>query len=170
LPGLLSLVRLPLAVAFPFTVGHVPLAVATMAMAGISDVLDGWVARRTGRSSTTGALLDPIMDKAFVLTALVTLLVVGRLTFPAILLLMARELLELPLVAWAATQPSQVVAHRRELRANREGKATTMLQFATLFAALVEPRWVMSLAVAAGVSGLVATATYARRTLHQLRE
>ncbi|MBS2018843.1 MAG: CDP-alcohol phosphatidyltransferase family protein [Deltaproteobacteria bacterium] len=67
-PGLLSLSRLPLAVAFGFTVvSQPPLALTFLALAGLSDVLDGWYARRYGQATRTGAVLDAIVDKVFVL-------------------------------------------------------------------------------------------------------
>src|ERR1044071_1962977 len=98
LPGLLSLVRLPLAAAFPFVLAKPPAMIAIIVAAGLSDVLDGWCARRSGRATPTGAILDPAMDKVFVATVGVTLLVKGGLSLPQLLLLLARDILELPLV------------------------------------------------------------------------
>lgn len=41
------------------------------ALAGITDSLDGYIARRTGQVSPLGAFLDPVADKLIVATALV---------------------------------------------------------------------------------------------------
>lgn len=41
--------------------------------ASVTDLLDGWVARKFGQMSRVGAVLDPIADKGLLLTALVTL-------------------------------------------------------------------------------------------------
>jgi cardiolipin synthase len=41
--------------------------------AGLSDALDGWLARRNGGGNTVGALLDPVADKALLVTMYVTL-------------------------------------------------------------------------------------------------
>ena len=46
------------------------------ALAGVTDWLDGWYARRTGQVSPLGEFLDPVADKLIVATALV--LVVAR--------------------------------------------------------------------------------------------
>ena len=46
LPDLLSLVRLPLGVAFVPLAGRPTAALAVLALAAVSDVLDGWLARR----------------------------------------------------------------------------------------------------------------------------
>jgi len=55
---------------------HEPLrwwALAAFVTASVSDGIDGWVARRFNQRSRLGAILDPIADKALLLTAVVTL-------------------------------------------------------------------------------------------------
>jgi len=47
--------------------------------AGLSDAVDGWLARRFGGVSTVGALLDPIADKSLLVTMYVTLAAVSIL-------------------------------------------------------------------------------------------
>ena len=41
--------------------------------AGLSDAVDGWLARRSGGGNTVGALLDPVADKVLLVTMYVTL-------------------------------------------------------------------------------------------------
>lgn len=41
--------------------------------AGLSDAVDGWLARRNGGGNSVGALLDPVADKALLVTMYVTL-------------------------------------------------------------------------------------------------
>ena len=48
-----------------------PAACAAFAMAGITDTLDGYYARKLGQTSRLGAFLDPVADKLIVATALV---------------------------------------------------------------------------------------------------
>ena len=43
------------------------------AAAGLSDAVDGWLARRNGGGNSVGALLDPVADKALLVTMYVTL-------------------------------------------------------------------------------------------------
>src|SRR5436190_966123 len=126
LPGLLSLVRLPLAAAFPFALASPPAAAAVLVAAGLSDVLDGWYARRSGQVTPTGAILDPAMDKVFVATVGVTLLARGGLTLPQVLLLLARDALELPLVVWFAFDVPGFASGRKRVKANRLGKTATV--------------------------------------------
>ena len=78
-PGLLSLARVPLGLLFPFVVD--PWAsLLVVATAGLSDMLDGWYARRFGKETATGALLDPLSDKFFVAAMVLTLLLRGGAT------------------------------------------------------------------------------------------
>jgi CDP-diacylglycerol--glycerol-3-phosphate 3-phosphatidyltransferase len=73
--------------------GHDYWATALFAVAMATDWVDGRVARRTGRSSALGSLLDPIADKLLVLTVMIVL--IGRDVFPAwmVAAIVARELL-----------------------------------------------------------------------------
>jgi phosphatidylglycerophosphate synthase len=77
-PGLLSLSRIPLAFVFPFVVGRPWLAFAVLLGAGLTDVLDGWYARRFHQVTATGSVIDPITDKIFVMTVAVTLVVLSE--------------------------------------------------------------------------------------------
>jgi len=60
-------------------------------IAAVSDLLDGYIARRTGQVTTLGKLLDPIADKLLVLSALILLVNVDRVTALVAILVIARE-------------------------------------------------------------------------------
>jgi CDP-diacylglycerol---glycerol-3-phosphate 3-phosphatidyltransferase len=68
-------------------------ATALFAVAMSTDWLDGRLARRSGRTSALGSLLDPIADKVLVLAVLIVL--VGRDAFPGwmVAAIVAREFL-----------------------------------------------------------------------------
>ena len=70
LPNLLSGLRLACAIALPFAPRSLWLPLVFVA--GASDWLDGWLARRLKATSWIGGLLDGVGDKAFVIAALVT--------------------------------------------------------------------------------------------------
>src|SRR5687767_2677043 len=91
-PGLLSLSRLPLAAVFPLTVGHPWWSLGVLAAAGISDLLDGWYARRFHQVSVTGAALDGFTDKVFIIAVVISLLVSGSLSPVETLLLGTRDM------------------------------------------------------------------------------
>jgi CDP-diacylglycerol--glycerol-3-phosphate 3-phosphatidyltransferase/cardiolipin synthase len=48
-------------------------AIFTFALAAASDALDGWIARRYNQRSRLGQILDPLADKALLLSAIITL-------------------------------------------------------------------------------------------------
>jgi CDP-diacylglycerol--glycerol-3-phosphate 3-phosphatidyltransferase len=78
--------------AIPFT-GHDVWATVVFCVAMATDWFDGRIARRSGRSSPLGSLLDPVADKLLVLATLIVLIDQG--VFPAwmVAAIVARELL-----------------------------------------------------------------------------
>lgn len=63
-------------------------AFLVFALAGLSDGIDGFLARRYGLTSRLGAILDPLADKALMLAVLVSLTLAGLVPawFPAVLI------------------------------------------------------------------------------------
>jgi CDP-diacylglycerol--glycerol-3-phosphate 3-phosphatidyltransferase len=59
-------------------------------VAAMTDLLDGYVARRTGQVTRLGKLLDPIADKLLVLSALILLVNVDRVSALVAILVIAR--------------------------------------------------------------------------------
>src|SRR6267142_1916796 len=59
-----------------------PAACAAFALAGITDSLDGYYARKLGQTSRLGAFLDPVADKLIVAAALVLIVSRGRRAQP----------------------------------------------------------------------------------------
>src|SRR5579863_4662195 len=81
LPNVITFARLcmvPMAVWFVLEQGLIE-AFFVFAAAGLSDAVDGWLARRNGGGNSVGALLDPVADKALLVTMYVTLAAVNEL-------------------------------------------------------------------------------------------
>ncbi len=169
-PSLLSLLRIPLAAAFPFFIERPAAAIAILCAAGASDVLDGWYARRFHQTTATGAIVDPVTDKIFVLTVALTLVVTGKLSIPILLLLGTRDIGELPLVTWLALD-KRMRDRVHETTSNVLGKAATALQFATVVAAIAgaPAPAVLAAAVSTAILGAAAAIGYWRTTRQQLR-
>jgi cardiolipin synthase len=94
LPNVLSLLRLaaaPLAAALILG-GHDTAALAVFVAAGLSDGLDGYVARHWRWTSRFGAWLDPAADKLLMLFTYVALLGVGAAPWWLVALVIARDL------------------------------------------------------------------------------
>src|SRR5581483_10828859 len=89
------------AVAVPFVVvlftwhfpDHAYWATAAFIAAMTTDQLDGWLARRSSRTSELGSLLDPIADKLLTLSTLVVLIGEGVVPAWMVSLVVVRELL-----------------------------------------------------------------------------
>ena len=163
-PGLLSLARIPLAVAFPLA-PTAPAAFAILVASGVTDVVDGWSARRYGQVTATGAVVDPITDKVFVATVVVTLLVRAKLAWWSLVLLGTRALGELPLVAWRALSPRARRARAEQPAANVPGKLATALQFGTVSAALLGMPYLDVFVYATAAMGVLAAVLYWRKFL-----
>ena len=124
--NLISLSRLPMAVAFVYWARSPAIAVAILCLAGISDWLDGFVAQRLGQQSRLGRMLDPICDRLFVVPVLATLVFVHGLPLWQLALLVSRDLFNSAgaLAVWRL-RPELVPS----LRPRRSGKLVTSLQF-----------------------------------------
>jgi CDP-diacylglycerol--glycerol-3-phosphate 3-phosphatidyltransferase len=100
-------------------------------LGGLSDALDGWLARRAGGGSAWGARLDPLTDKILISAPLLWLAAAGSLPLWAVWLLLARELL---ISGWRAGLASGGPA-------SRAGKGKTILQFVSLLLLLWPGGW-----------------------------
>src|SRR5277367_6169746 len=81
LPNFITLARLlsvPVAV-WLILVGEFAAAFWVFVAAGVSDALDGFIAKRFDQRTRLGALLDPIADKSLLVAVYVTLGVAGEL-------------------------------------------------------------------------------------------
>ena len=93
LPNLISLARLllvPLEI-WLILVGRYGLAFWILVAAGISDALDGFIAKRFDRRTRLGALLDPVADKAMLIGIYVTLGVAHQLWTSLVILVVLRD-------------------------------------------------------------------------------
>ena len=95
LPNLITLGRLlcvPLAI-WLILGERYGLAFWVFVAAGVSDALDGWIAKRWNQRTPLGALLDPIADKALLAAVYITLGFAGELPHWLVILVVLRDLL-----------------------------------------------------------------------------
>jgi CDP-diacylglycerol--glycerol-3-phosphate 3-phosphatidyltransferase len=124
----------------PFFDGPVGSAVMGLGFLAVSltDLLDGYLARRDGTVTRIGKLLDPLADKVLVMTALIVLVALdGRIPFwgvPMVVLILARELAVTGLRAMASSEG--IVLHASFL-----GKWKTGFQTAALTCLLMHYNW-----------------------------
>src|SRR5881628_2932275 len=67
------------------------LGLAIFLIAAVTDLLDGYLARRLGQVTTVGTLLDPIADKLLVSAALISLVQIRRVPAWMVILIIGRE-------------------------------------------------------------------------------
>lgn len=68
-------------------------ALATLAFSGLTDLLDGWVARRFDQVTKLGRQLDPAADRLYIIAALLGLAARGLIPWWLLLVILARDLL-----------------------------------------------------------------------------
>ena len=142
-PNLLSALRLLAAPAAAWAIleDHDTLALAMFAFAGLSDLADGFVARRWGFTSVFGAWLDPIADKLLMSTMFVVLSIERMIPWKYTILVFSRDISILMISGVLF-----MIAGLRDFRPSIFGKANTFAQVAAIFFVLlllVEPlRWI----------------------------
>jgi phosphatidylglycerophosphate synthase len=149
-----TVIRLPLAVAFPLVSDTWRLVV--LAVAAASDLLDGFLARRIG-SSRFGPFIDPVADKLFMAVAFGTVLFSGQLTWWELVGVLARDI-----AASVAFVVTSVRGRASAIPARAGGKAVTVLQVATLFAFVLGSPLLRPLAWATAGVALYAIWDYTR--------
>jgi CDP-diacylglycerol--glycerol-3-phosphate 3-phosphatidyltransferase len=114
-------------------------ALALFVGASLTDLADGWLARRWGQCTDLGALADPIADKALVGTALVCLSAQDLVPWWATAVVLTREV--------AVTVLRLTVLRYGVIPASRGGKVKTVTQTALIVLALASPGWTEALMV-----------------------
>ncbi|MBN8899390.1 MAG: CDP-alcohol phosphatidyltransferase [Rhodospirillales bacterium 69-11] len=99
--------------------------------AGLSDAVDGWLARRMGGGNMVGAVLDPVADKALLVTMYVTLAAVNVLPDWLAILVVFRDL-----VIVGGVLVLGVLGHRVAIRPLFVSKLNTALQIGLVAVAL----------------------------------
>lgn len=120
IPDLLSISRIPLA--FLLTSFPIPAIV----LACLSDIFDGYLARKWRSTTPLGTFLDPLTDKFFALFALAVLFFNGQMSLFQIGLFLARELALLIFLFILLVQGKWP---HYSIRAFISGKVMTSLQF-----------------------------------------
>lgn len=95
LPNAITLVRLGLVPVFIVVLKAQDYTVAlfVFAVAGLSDGLDGFIAKRFNLVTRLGAILDPLADKVLLVSAYIMLTILGHLPFWLVLIVGFRDLL-----------------------------------------------------------------------------
>lgn len=156
MPNIVSLSRLVLAAAF-IAIADDTVRIALIVAAGFTDFFDGWLARRQHTTSSMGALIDPIADRVFVLTALSVYLYDGRITTAEYFIVLSRDFATAIgfLVARVVPWLRPAVFQARML-----GKTVTVLQLTLLVVVLLWSTPVTYIVIAIGVLSAASIVDY----------
>jgi cardiolipin synthase (CMP-forming) len=150
LPNLLTVIRMILIPVFVIFLYYqrFGLALALFVFAGLTDGLDGLIARRFDQKSQLGTILDPIADKLLLVTSFVTLSlpsIISRQALPP-----PHDNLHLPVPFWVTTAvisrdvfiivgaaAINVVTGFRNFRPSWPGKANTVVQITAIVVILL---------------------------------
>ena len=166
--GALTLARLPLAVAIPFVIGAPPLALGLYVAGLLTDVADGFVARRTHTASQAGATLDGVLDKVLHVTTGLSLVAARIIPWWWVFVWFARDLIQLGMAPWVVGPWARGELGPRG--ASVLGKATSATLAAAVIASLLG--WMGPAAALTWLTGVLGVATgagYLRRELEDLR-
>ena len=102
-----------------------PIAAILFGIAAVTDLIDGWVARRFGQTSRFGEFLDPVADKLMVSIVLVMLVQAEAKWFEDVIamIIIGREITISALREWMAT-----IGERANVGVSTAGKIKTTLQ------------------------------------------
>lgn len=163
IPNLLSTSRIVFAIAFPFLDAQWRLPV--ILVAGLTEFLDGYLARRWHAETLIGQSLDPIADKLFVLSTVATIIHEGLFTWPQFLLIAARDIV-VSIGSFSAmlTGGTRAIQH---LKPKYSGKLATTLQFALLISLFGNTPLTTLLFVATAFMSCLSAIDYAYSILHR---
>jgi cardiolipin synthase len=134
-------------------------------LAGLSDAVDGWLARRQGGGNSVGAVLDPVADKALLVCMYVTLAAVHVLPDWLAILVVFRDVIIVGGVLVCA-----VLGYPVAIRPLYISKVNTVMQIALVAAALLLAGFGVRVpGLIAGLSWVVAATTLASGAAYVLK-
>jgi CDP-diacylglycerol--glycerol-3-phosphate 3-phosphatidyltransferase len=127
-------------------------------VAGVTDQLDGYLARAWHVESRFGQIADPLADRLMIDAAVILLVAYGRLPWPGLVVIVARDLLLL--VGWRVLAPRGI-----DIDVNLIGKAATWILYAGIAFRIALPdstRWPLWLFWIGLIGAVVAAMFYVR--------
>jgi cardiolipin synthase (CMP-forming) len=132
IPNIITLARIILVpiIVWAIASGEMEIAFGIFVIAGLSDAIDGFLAKRFDMTSELGALLDPLADKALLVSIYIALGIWGAIPRWIVILVVSRDIMIVAavIVSWLFGKPV-------EMKPLMVSKLNTVAQVA--FAALV---------------------------------
>ena len=112
IPNLITLGRILLVpvVVWAIIYGELWLAFVLFLAAGVSDAVDGYLAKRFDMASELGAYLDPLADKTLIVSIYVTLGIAGKIPLWLVILVVSRDIMIVGaiMLSWLLGSPLKV--------------------------------------------------------------
>ena len=109
IPNIITLGRILLVpvIIWAIASNQMEIAFAIFVVAGVSDAVDGFLAKRFNMASELGALLDPLADKALLVSIFVTLGILGAVPIWLVILVVSRDIMIVGavIVSWLFNKP-----------------------------------------------------------------
>ncbi|PZE19379.1 CDP-alcohol phosphatidyltransferase family protein [Paenibacillus xerothermodurans] len=134
LPNLLTVCRFLLIPVYllVFSAGHVKAAFLVLLLAGITDVLDGYIARTRNLVTQFGSMLDPLADKTMMIAVILSLVFSEMISWQAAIAMFLRD---------AGMIIGSAIFHfrgKQTVPANVMGKLTTVLYYFAILLIIFE--------------------------------
>jgi len=157
IPNLITLGRILLVpiVVWAITSGQMRIAFLLFLIAGISDGVDGFLAKRFHMKSELGAYLDPLADKALIVSIYVSLGIAGALPIFLVILVVSRDIMIISafMLSWLVGKPMPI-------KPLMVSKANTVAQILLAVLVLAEQAFGFQAAIGSEIMmGLVAVLT-----------
>lgn len=112
IPNIITLARIILVpiVVWAIASNQMEIAFAVFIVAGVSDAVDGFLAKRFNMTSDLGALLDPLADKALLVSIYIALGIWGAIPRWIVILVVSRDIMIVSavIVSWLFDRPVQM--------------------------------------------------------------
>ena len=164
IPNLITLARIlcvPLIV-WAITAGEMMGAFLLFLAAGVSDAVDGFLAKRFNMASELGGYLDPLADKALIVSIYVALGITGDLPRWLVILVVSRDIMIVGgvILTWLIGKPMRMRPHLVS-KANTLAQITLACLVLAVLAFRFDASWLLTLAVIfVAVLTLVSIAVY----------
>ena len=172
LPNLITIARILLVPVIVWAIGsgEMLFAFILFLIAGVSDAIDGFLAKRFGMTSEFGSYLDPLADKALIVSIYVALGITGALPGWLVILVVSRDIMIVAAVilSWLVDKPVTV----KPLAVSKANTAAQII-LATLVLASrglgFNLDWLIDVGIAAvAVLTLVSVAAYVREWVRHI--
>ena len=112
-------------------------ALMVFVLAGLTDLLDGFIARRFGQKTPLGAFLDPIADKLLIMSSFVVLSMDGLELVVKIPAWLAITVIGRDILLVISVMIINLAIEKRLFLPSIFGKATTFIQLVTVFVVML---------------------------------